>query len=132
MQMGTNTDAESACKVLVVDDSDVIRESCRAVLESAGYDVTVTDNPISVPFLLWKVKPQLVLLDVQMPGVTGDRLMEIVLDGKADLDCKVCLFSSEPEDDLKGICRRLPLSGYYRKNEGLTHLVDFVRRIMAE
>ena len=58
--------------VLVVDDHPSFRASARAVLESEGYDVVgEAEDGASALAAIAELQPQVVLLDVQLPDMTG-------------------------------------------------------------
>lgn len=58
-------------RVLVVDDEDETRELLRDLLERAGYAVTALADPAEAFAEAAASKPDLVLSDVAMPGMTG-------------------------------------------------------------
>jgi CheY-like chemotaxis protein len=58
-------------KVLVVDDEPDAVEFVKAVMEHAGYEVESASNGAQCLEKLQKVTPDLVILDVQMPGGSG-------------------------------------------------------------
>ena len=58
-------------KVLVVDDEEPIRDSCRQVLTKAGYDCHTAVDGIEGLHFAHQVEPDLVLLDLMMPGIDG-------------------------------------------------------------
>ena len=68
---------ERAC-VLVVDDDPQMLKYVRDALETPGYSTVSTVDPQEVSGLLKAHRPQLVLLDVLMPGIDGIELMEQV------------------------------------------------------
>ncbi|BCA80998.1 EAL domain-containing protein [Desulfuromonas sp. AOP6] len=57
--------------ILVVDDAAVMREFCRQVLTQAGFDVALAEGGGEALDLFALLKPDLVLLDVVMPGMDG-------------------------------------------------------------
>ena len=63
-------------RILVVDDEDLNLRVLRRTLEQAGYQrvVTVAD-PSRVPPLFVELEPDLVVLDLHMPGMDGFELM---------------------------------------------------------
>jgi CheY-like chemotaxis protein len=61
----------SAGKVLVVDDEPEVRQVLHEFLASRGYDVSVAGDGVKALGLVESVKPDLVLLDVAMPGMDG-------------------------------------------------------------
>jgi CheY-like chemotaxis protein len=60
-----------AYNILVVDDEPDIREFLRNLLEDEGYRVREAENGIAAMEQVRKEKPDLVLLDLQMPEETG-------------------------------------------------------------
>lgn len=58
-------------KVLIVDDESDILEIVSYNLESAGYEVYTASNGIEGIALAKKQQPQLIILDVMMPGMDG-------------------------------------------------------------
>jgi CheY-like chemotaxis protein len=63
--------AMSAGKVLVVDDEPEVRQVLHEFLASRGYDVSLAANGAEALDTLQTLKPDLVLLDVAMPGMDG-------------------------------------------------------------
>jgi NADH-quinone oxidoreductase subunit E len=62
--------------VVVIDDDDSIRDSCRQTLESEGYRVLVAADGMEGLDLLKRARPRVVLLDLRMPGVSGLDVLE--------------------------------------------------------
>ena len=57
--------------ILVVDDEPVIMESLAYSLRREGYEVTVSPNGIEALELFDKIHPDLVVLDIMLPGIDG-------------------------------------------------------------
>lgn len=57
--------------ILVVDDERIIREGVFGVLQAAGYDVRLAKGGCQAVDIVRKYCPDLVLLDVMMPGMDG-------------------------------------------------------------
>ena len=58
-------------RVLVIDDDGGVRESFRAALEDAGYQVSTAENGVSGIESAQAERPDLVFLDLKMPGLSG-------------------------------------------------------------
>lgn len=67
--------------ILVIDDEECIRDSCCQVLTKAGYRVLTAVNGEVGLVKAGEIGPDLALIDLDMPGVSGlqvmDRLREI-------------------------------------------------------
>ena len=75
---GLPRDRRERTGILVVDDDPVTLRFVRDALTAAGYAPSVTGNPRELPRLVRAGKPQLVVLDLILPGVDGIELMESV------------------------------------------------------
>jgi DNA-binding response OmpR family regulator len=58
-------------KVLVVDDDQEMRESLSILLEGEGYEVILGSNGKEAIELAEKENPQVILLDFEMPEISG-------------------------------------------------------------
>jgi CheY-like chemotaxis protein len=58
-------------KILVVDDELSLVQLCQIILEAAGYAVRTAVNGSEALAVVTKDKPDLILLDVMMPGMSG-------------------------------------------------------------
>ena len=58
-------------KILIVDDEDVVRDFLKCFFENRGYEVAVAGDGAKAFELVAVFKPEVVLLDIQMPGMDG-------------------------------------------------------------
>jgi two-component system, chemotaxis family, chemotaxis protein CheY len=63
-------------KILVMDDDEVIRELLKLHLSGAGYDVLVAEDGVAGGLVLQKERPDLVLVDIDMPYFDGLQLLK--------------------------------------------------------
>ena len=91
-------------RVFVVDDDRVIASTTTAILELSGYDARSFVNPLEALEAARTAKPDLVVADVVMPGLSG---IDLALRLKEQCPaCKVLLLSGQAEtDDLLAIAR---------------------------
>lgn len=69
-------------KILLVDDSDELLDSCKLILEQAGYSVRTAVNGEEAFTRIRNDRPDLVILDVVMPRMGG---LELLLKVRSDL-----------------------------------------------
>ena len=80
-------------KILVIDDEPLVRRSLKRALESAGYQVLEAVDGKQGLAVWEKEKPDLVFLDILMPGLSGPEVLaELNLDVRKD--CRVILISA--------------------------------------
>ncbi|NET37152.1 MAG: response regulator [Cyanothece sp. SIO1E1] len=65
-------------KIVCIDDSQAMLETIQRYLGSEGFDVVTVENPMESISTLFSMKPDLILMDVSMPGINGNRLCEIL------------------------------------------------------
>ncbi|WP_053005655.1 PP2C family protein-serine/threonine phosphatase [Kiloniella spongiae] len=66
-----------SCKILIVDDELLIRELIKAQLSSVGFDtIDVAEDGLIGIQRIKDTKPDLVILDIQMPGMTGIEVLK--------------------------------------------------------
>ncbi|MBK7863902.1 MAG: response regulator [Archangiaceae bacterium] len=117
-------------KVLIIDDSPVILEAAKLALEDEGYQVVAMDNPLVLAAAVRRERPDLVLIDVNMPTVTGDVVTGIVNSHGVTKRVPVVLYSDISPDELAERARRCGASGFIRKtgdeDEFLRRVRDFL------
>ena len=64
--------------IMAVDDEQMILKLLKRTLEPEGYGVIVADNGRSALALLEKQRPDLVLLDIMMPGLDGFQVLNLI------------------------------------------------------
>ncbi len=91
--------------ILIVDDEVMIRETVRLSLEHAGYAVTVVADPARAFDSVVAAKPELVLMDLYMPGFDGRDLCRRLKADPATKHIPVVLFtgSNEAVDVVTGL-----------------------------
>jgi two-component system sensor histidine kinase/response regulator len=70
--------------ILVIDDEEAMRDSCRQVLSKDGYMTETAEDGQSGLQKIREAKPDLVLIDLKMPGMGGMELLEKI--GQIDPD----------------------------------------------
>ncbi|MGF7180997.1 Hpt domain-containing response regulator [Tunturiibacter psychrotolerans] len=61
-------------RILIVDDDELSREVLTLLADDAGYEVDAADSGHAALACVQRVRPGVVLTDIQMPGVSGDEL----------------------------------------------------------
>lgn len=72
-------------RVLVVDDEQVVREGCRRVLTGKGYDIVAAENGKEALDILAEQEIDIMLLDLKMPIMGGEEVLEETRDAYPDI-----------------------------------------------
>jgi CheY-like chemotaxis protein len=85
--------------ILVVDDEPDIRELARLGLEMVGgYRVVVADSGTAAATLTEEVRPDAVLLDVQMPGMDGPATLAALRSGQVGATVPVVFLTASVQE----------------------------------
>jgi twitching motility two-component system response regulator PilG len=80
-------------RLLVVDDSPTVRKLVAMVMEKNGYQVTTAANGYEAADRLLKNLPDLILLDISMPGVDGYQVCKLIKGNRETADLPVIMLS---------------------------------------
>ena len=114
-------------KVLIVDDSELELEVVRIMLEAAGFDVDTRDSVFDLRTAIEENRPDVILLDVHMPALSGDRATQILKSHRYSRDIPVILFSSTEKDELEALVAQTGASDFYRKTGDFEGLAQKIR-----
>jgi DNA-binding response OmpR family regulator len=102
-------------KILLIDDSEVVLEVTRAALEGAGHRVVTHDRAAGCVALILQEKPDLVLMDVNMPHLAGDTIVSVLSKAQPTADTVILLYSSLSADVLRAKADAVGAHGFLQK-----------------
>lgn len=108
--------ADKPFHVLVVEDEPVIRELVSTML--AGGEVTVScvaDGPGAIRAARGEPRPDLVLLDIVLPGLDGIAVCRVLKSDPATVDIPVHMLTARVRDADKDAAHRAGADGYLEK-----------------
>ena len=91
-------------RVLVVDDEESARKVFKEYLKLQGFQVEVAEAGEEALAKIYNYHPQIVLLDVMMPRLSGDELVKMIKDWKPEI--QVIMVSANASPDLEEECLR--------------------------
>lgn len=100
---------EDPYRVLIVDDDAYLSESYALMLEAAGMNVAVLNDPRKIFERIEENSPDVILMDLYMPRVSGFELARVVRQTKRYLGISIIFLSSEGE--MSKLRRVLDLGG---------------------
>jgi DNA-binding response OmpR family regulator len=107
--------AEPSLRVLVVDDDLVTLDLIERTLRADGIEVMTCSSPIGVTNVIMSFSPRIVLVDVHIPALSGDRLIGISKKW-APPGTLFVLYSASDEARLRGLAREVDADGWISKS----------------
>jgi len=103
---------EKKTHILVVDDAQYVTKVVERTLEDAGFVVTVANDGNSALAMLAEKEPDLVLLDIRMPGLDGFQVLERIRESS---DVPVLMLTAVREKTALAHSRGLGADDYIEK-----------------
>lgn len=118
---------QEADRILVVDDQPVAALFAARILQGAGMKTECVRDPWCVMDALERFEPDLVLMDLHMPGASGIELTGIMRGHERFADLPIIFLSSELDPDLQLRALRIGGDDFLSKPVAPDRLVDSVR-----
>ena len=115
-------------KILVVDDEENIRLLYQEELEEDGYAVDVAAHGQEALEKLNTFKPDLVTLDIRMPGMDGVETLQKIREVQRDLPVILCSAYGEYKQDLTTRAS----DAYVIKTSDLTELKGTIKTLLSK
>jgi len=117
-------------RILIIDDDASLLGAVRRLLTAAGLDVVTSETPLRLPQIAQREKIDLVLLDIEMPALTGEHVLEMTALFEFLREIPIVLHSARSEEDLKALVERSNAVGYIKKTGNPMSLVSQVRKFL--
>ena len=115
-------------RVLVVDDEEDIRLLYQEELQEAGYQVAVAADGHEALRMVQQNRPDLVTIDIKMPGMDGIELLRRVREIHRDLPIIICTAYGEYKYDFGTWAS----DAYLTKSADLTELKGKIRELLGD
>ena len=112
-------------RILIIDDSEIVLAVAKQALGEAGHQVELCDNPLVAAHALRRFKPELVLIDVNMPAINGD-VVTTVLQSHLNESLPIVLHSDMPKAHLEELVHRTRALGFISKTNDRAKFVQQV------
>lgn len=119
-----------APRVLIIDDSPMLVELTLKALTGAGIDAHGAMDLASLDQKLSEQPFDLILVDVNMPEMFGDDVVEF-LKSQRGVSAKTVLYSDLPEGELRVKAKAVGADGFLTKSSGLEALLELVGQMLG-
>ncbi|GKU83692.1 response regulator [Niallia sp. NCCP-28] len=117
-------------KVLIVDDQFGIRILLNEVFQKEGYQTFQAANGVQALEILTKNEPDIVLLDMKIPGMDGIEILKRMR--KLNPDIRVIIMTAYGELDMIQEAKDLGALTHFAKPFDIDDLRDAVKKYIAE
>lgn len=116
-------------KIAIIEDDQAISQMYRFKFEAEGYTVQTAENGKLGLELSEKMQPDIILLDLMMPEMTGDQMLEQLRAAAWGKDIKVIVLTNVGEQEIPPRVRELGVSGVILKaNMTPRQVADIVKK----
>lgn len=104
-------------KIAIIEDDPLINQMYRMKFESDGFDVQVADNGKSGVELVKSFRPDLILMDLQMPEMTGDEALKYIRASEEGAQTPVIILTNVGMEESPEALGQLGVHSYIVKAE---------------
>lgn len=122
--------SETNGRVLIIDDDESVLAGTSELLTYEGFEVETSTSVLTVAALVRSFKPEVVLLDLTMPALGGERFLGIDRVRSLFGGAQVILYSGRSPSELASVAERCSADGFFPKEYGTKRLLDSMRRWM--
>ena len=113
-------------KLLIVEDEQGLLEILELNLRSAGYSVSTAADGITAWRLFEQERPDLLLLDLNLPQMSGFRLLELI---RSESDLPVLIITAYDFAEAEEVARYRP-NGFIKKPFDIEELIETVNTLV--
>lgn len=117
-------------KILIVDDEEHIRELLKYNMESIGYKCIMTDNGIDASRMVKEQRPDLVLLDLMLPGMDGYEVCKEIRKNNNISSTPIIMITAKGEELDKILGLELGADDYVTKPFSIRELMARVKAVL--
>ncbi|MFZ9199723.1 MAG: response regulator transcription factor [Paracoccaceae bacterium] len=117
-------------RVLLIEDEPNIAEAIRFILSRDGWDVTVEENGAQALPRVADVKPDLVILDLMLPGMSGLEILSSLRANPATEALRVLMLTAKGQGRDREAAERAGVSAFMSKPFSNAEMRAQVRALM--
>jgi len=117
--------------ILVIEDDSVFRDLLRMHLRQAGHTVQTAKDPEEGLRSLLETPPDLILLDLDLPYLSGFEVLEALRSDPASQRIPVIVVTGRAEEEAHERCRSIGIDGLFTKPFKSEHLIQGIAKALA-
>ena len=119
-------------RILVIEDDIHIAEGLKLNLALQGYDVMIAQDGVYGLQQWKKWQPDLIVLDIMLPGIDGFKLLKILKDNKDTKEIPIIMVSAKDQREDIDLAYKLGAEDYVIKPIGANKLYNRVEQLVSK
>ncbi len=119
-------------KILVVEDDRMIATALTVRLKAAGYEVVAAYDAVFAVSMAVKQQPDLILLDISMPGGNGFKVAERVQTLAPTIGTPIIFLTASKQPGLREQALELGAVGFFEKPYEAAELLTAIQEALGE
>lgn len=116
-------------RILIVDDEYEIRGVLKEIVTVYGYEAVTADSAKEALGILPKQKIDLVMLDLQMPNIAGEKFLEFIR--KQGFNTPVVVISAHIDKGMAAYLGKIGISGIVSKPFEVERVIDVMNKALG-
>jgi two-component system cell cycle response regulator CtrA len=113
--------------VIIIDDDKSIGAGLTMLFEIEGIAARATSSPFELPFIVAEMDPDVILLDLSMPAISGEAVLRTLARRKLRSRAAILIFSGREPAALAQIAEDLGADGFISKMDDTEQIVRKIR-----
>ena len=118
-------------KILIVDDDVTITELMKALVKMEGHEPSAVNDSMHAMEVAQSFKPDLITLDLMMPGLTGFELCELMKNDPKFARVPIVIVSARDDTESKEKAMQAGANAYITKPFGMEELIGTIKSLTA-
>ena len=118
-------------KILIVDDDVTITELLKVLVTIEGHQPTTVNDSTKAIEIAGSVDPDLITLDLMMPGLTGFELCELLHQDPRFTNTPIIIVSARDDPESKERVMRAGAKDYVTKPFGADELMQKIKELIS-
>ena len=119
-------------KILIVDDDITITELIKALVKMEGHEPTTVNDSLQAMEIAKSLNPDLITLDLMMPGLTGFELCKLLHDDPKFTNTPIVIISAKDDPESKEQAIQAGAIDYLTKPFGLDEFINKIRPFVTK
>ena len=126
------TEQRNKPRILLVDDQESVLKLLDAILKVRNYDVVYASNGLDAVDIALSMKPDLILLDIMMPGIDGFKVCQTLKANIPTMDIPVVFLTARGDDADRELGEKVGASGFVKKPFRSAELLNIISELIEK